>query len=57
MNSLIEVMEFDKLKVVKTYTRKAQDDTHRQKCPQSRHVNTVAAIIPQDNAQHMKKDA
>ena len=31
MNSLMEAKEFDKLKVVKTYTRKAQEDMCRQK--------------------------
>ena len=51
--------EFDKLKAVKTHThtRKALEDKCRQKCLQNRHVDTVATTVPQDNVQHMEKDA
>ena len=30
---------------------------HRQKCPQSKHADTVAVAILQDNAQSMGRDA
>ena len=56
MNSLMEAKKFDELNALKMYTRKAQEDTCRQKHPQCRHVSTVVAAIPQDNAQHMEKD-
>ena len=47
INNLTEVNEFDKLKEVKnTHTRKALEDTPRQKHPQSRHANTMAPDIP-----------
>ena len=46
MNSLNEVKECDKLKIVKNATRTPLEDTHRQKCPQNICADTVVAAIP-----------
>ena len=53
MKSLTETMEFNKIKVTKMHTRTVQEDTHRQRYPQSRHADIVVAAIPQDNVWHM----
>ena len=56
MNSLTEAKEFDKLKVVKTYTGTVLEGRCRQRHLQNRLAYVVAAIPP-DNAWHMGRHA